>query len=38
MSPPEVSTASPRPIGARARDSSSIAGPPAWLIAPAGEL
>ena len=35
IAPPEVSTASPSPIGAAARDSASIAGPPARAIAAA---
>ena len=35
MSPPDVSTASPSPIGAALRDSLSIVGPPARAIAAA---
>ena len=35
IAPPDVSTAAPSAIGARARDSSSIAGPPARAIAAA---
>ena len=35
IAPADVSTASPSPIGARARDSSSTAGPPARAMAAA---